>query len=158
MQGNYRQALEYYQKSLKIKEEIGSKQSIAVTLSNIGNVHMSKGDYAVALEFIRSLKLSREDKRGIASTLKSVGALHSAQGNYAQALEHFQRSLEIGEEVGDKQGIAETPGYIAKVRLLQGAYTQAVEIVDRLSPIAEQIGLPGEFWEAHSTMGRGAAP
>ena len=52
------------------------------------------------------------NKRGIASTLKSVGALHSAQGNYAQALEHFQRSLEIVEEVGDKQGIAETPGYI----------------------------------------------
>jgi CHAT domain-containing protein/tetratricopeptide (TPR) repeat protein len=157
LQGNYRQALECYQKSLKIREEIGSKQAIAEALNNIGNVHTSKGDNGMALEFYqKSLKLKEEtgQKKGIAATLNNIGTIHLAQGDYKQALEYFQRSLEIREEIGDKQWVVETLGNIAKVHLLQGAYTQAVEIVDRLSPIAEQIGLPGEFWEALSTMGR----
>ena len=68
-QGNYAQALEHYQRSLKIREEIGDKRGIANTLDNIGNVHHSQGNYAQALEhYQRSLKIKEEigDKQGIA--------------------------------------------------------------------------------------------
>ena len=38
MQGNYTKAIDYYTKSLKIREEIGDKKGIASSLNNIGGI------------------------------------------------------------------------------------------------------------------------
>ena len=42
-QGNYEQALDYYSKSLKIKEELGDNEGIPSTLSNIGIIYYLQG-------------------------------------------------------------------------------------------------------------------
>ncbi|MEZ4850188.1 MAG: tetratricopeptide repeat protein [Bacteroidia bacterium] len=47
VQGNYPQALEYFQKSLAIKEEIGDKKGIAKNLNNIGLIYMNQGNTPV---------------------------------------------------------------------------------------------------------------
>jgi tetratricopeptide (TPR) repeat protein len=36
--GQYEKAIAYYQQSLKIKEEIGDRQGVAISLHNIGEV------------------------------------------------------------------------------------------------------------------------
>jgi len=53
-------ALEYYQKSLKIREEIGNQLGMAVVLANIGSIYGDSQQYEKAFEyFYRSLSISR---------------------------------------------------------------------------------------------------
>jgi tetratricopeptide (TPR) repeat protein len=45
-QGNYKQALEIYQKSLALYEAAGDKVWIARTLNNMGSIYQSQGNDA----------------------------------------------------------------------------------------------------------------
>ncbi|MCP4710260.1 MAG: tetratricopeptide repeat protein, partial [Planctomycetes bacterium] len=53
--GDYELALELYEKSLAIQEELGDKSGIAGSCYNIGLIHYERGEYGTALElFTRS--------------------------------------------------------------------------------------------------------
>jgi tetratricopeptide (TPR) repeat protein len=59
--GDYDKALEYYNRSLAINEEIGYKYVMGYSLNNIGIVHRNKGDYDKALEYLeKSLSIQKE--------------------------------------------------------------------------------------------------
>ena len=103
VQGNYPQALEYFQKSLAIKEELGDKMGIAKNLNNIGLIYMNQGNTPRALEYLQKSQAIKEelgDKKGIAGGLVNIGIIYYSQGNYPRALEDYQKSLTIFEELG----------------------------------------------------------
>ncbi len=55
---NYPIALDYFQKSLKVFEEIGDKKGVAVCLNVFGIVYDLLGNYPKALEYYqKSLKI-----------------------------------------------------------------------------------------------------
>ena len=67
-QGNITKALEYYTKSLKIKEEIGDKEGVGISLSSIGLIYSEQGDLSNALKYLnKSLRLYTEigDKKNL---------------------------------------------------------------------------------------------
>ena len=51
--GKYHDALEYYEKSLAIMNNMGDKYGIATGLASIGSIYLKKGDYDSALEFYK---------------------------------------------------------------------------------------------------------
>ena len=51
LQGDVELALDYYKKSLKIEEKIGSHDGIATSLSNIGIIYFRQGEYEKAIPF-----------------------------------------------------------------------------------------------------------
>ena len=60
-QGDYVKAIEYYTKSLKIKEELEDKLGMAATFNNIGMVYYDQGNYAQAINYYtKSLKIQKE--------------------------------------------------------------------------------------------------
>ena len=71
-QGDNSVAIEYYQQSLRIQQEIGDKQGMSSTYNNIGYIHQHQGNIPLALEFYhQSLKLYEEiiDKKGMFSSI-----------------------------------------------------------------------------------------
>ncbi len=107
--GNIPISLDYHNKSLKIREEIGSKNGIAYSLINIGNIYEGQNDYQKALEYYLKSLLIREsidDKKGIAYCLINIGNLYETQGNTEMALKYYKKSLNIRKEIADKQGMA----------------------------------------------------
>jgi tetratricopeptide (TPR) repeat protein len=59
--GEYDKALDYYGRSLTIKEELGDKAGIGNSLNNIGAVHHYKGEYNKAAEYLeKSLAIQKE--------------------------------------------------------------------------------------------------
>ena len=50
-QGDIPKALEYFHKSLKIREEIKDKLGIAYSLNNIGIIYNNQGDHLKALDY-----------------------------------------------------------------------------------------------------------
>jgi CHAT domain-containing protein/Tfp pilus assembly protein PilF len=141
-QGNYAQALEHYQRTLKLAEEIGNKALIAFTLVDIGTLHSSQGNYTQALEYFqKSLKLAEEigDKARIATALSNIGIAHYSQGNYTPALEYYQKSLRLVEEMGDKVGIAGALNNIGIVFKFQGNDAQALEYYRKSLKLSDEM-------------------
>jgi len=142
-QGKNNEALDFYNRSLKIQEEIGNKKGMASSLNNIGAIYKRKGDAKEALNcYNKSYKIREEigDKKGIASSLSHMGNIFKTQGQIKQALNYYDRSLSIYEEIGNKKGIAESLGVIANIFSGQGQVGDALNYYNRSLKIQEEIG------------------
>jgi tetratricopeptide (TPR) repeat protein len=143
IQGDYASAIDYYTRSLTIREEIGDKKGIAYSLNNIGLIYSEQGDYASTIDYYtRSLTINEEigDKKGIALSLNNIGIIYKQQGDYASALDYHTRSLEIKEELGDKKGIALSLNNIGIIYNEQGDYASAIDYYTRSLSTNEEIG------------------
>jgi tetratricopeptide (TPR) repeat protein len=114
--GDYAKALLFQEKSLKIKEEIGDRRGIAISLNNLGNLHWNLGDYARALAFYeRSLKIQEEigDRDGEALTLANL--CDTRFGPAAERVPYGERALALAEEIGSPERIYGSHAALGKV-------------------------------------------
>ncbi|MES2397731.1 MAG: tetratricopeptide repeat protein [Bacteroidota bacterium] len=147
-QGDSPLALEYYQKSLKIQEEMGDKKGTAITLNNIGYIYDNQGDILIALEYYKkSLKIVEEMgyAQGIANSFKNIGGIYEKQGDITLALDYNHKSLKIREQIGDKKGVANSLGNLGDLYLKQGATTKAKQIEVRALQLARELGFPDQI-------------
>jgi CHAT domain-containing protein/tetratricopeptide (TPR) repeat protein len=136
-------ALEYYEKSMKIRRKIGDVQGQGVTLSTMGIAYGAMGQYAKALEYYeKSLEIRRKvgDVRGEGVTLNNMGAVYHDWGQYAKALEHFEKSLEIESKVGDVENDGRTLNNMAFVYESWGQYAKALEYYEKSMEIMRKVG------------------
>jgi CHAT domain-containing protein len=141
MQGNFSEALKYYGKALELREKLGDKNAIAMSLNNIAIAYDSQGSFAEALKYYnRSLKIFEElgDKAAIANTLNNMTDLRLL-GNYDVYLENCKRNLALAEEAGDKTVIARALGNLANAYGEKGDYDTALEFSFKGIAISEEL-------------------
>ncbi len=141
--GNYEKAIEYYQKALKIFEELGNRKGMAALMNNIGIVYYNWTNYEKAIEYYqKSLQMEEElgNKQGTANSLNNIGLIYMNWGNYKKSIEYYQRSLKIGKEIGDKQGISNTLNNIGIVYYKWNSYKKALEYYKKSLKIREELG------------------
>ena len=141
--GKVKEALAYYSRSLKVYEEIGNKEGIALSLNNIGFIYKNKGQLKETLDyFIRSLKIQEEigNKEGIALSLNNIGYIYKNKGQIKEALAYYGRSLKVYEEIGNKSGIAVSLNNIGLIYKDQGQVKEALAYYNRSLKIREEIG------------------
>jgi len=142
IRSDYDNALEYYQGSLKLREEVSDNRGVSVSLTNIGMIYSIRGDYPTALEYyMRSLKIVEDisDKVIMASILNSIGKIYKYQGNYPRALNYYQQSYEISKENSDKKGMANILNNLGSIYMNQGLYPKAIDHYQRSFKIREEI-------------------
>jgi tetratricopeptide (TPR) repeat protein len=101
--GYYDKALDYLERSLAIREELGDKRGIGDSLICIGVVYGSKGDYGKELDYYsRSLAIQEElgNKQGMGNSLGNIGIVHRDKGDYKKAEVYLEKSLSIQKEIG----------------------------------------------------------
>jgi serine phosphatase RsbU (regulator of sigma subunit) len=136
-------ALKYYQKDLKISEELDDQLGISITLCNIGAVYDYQTNYPMALKYyLESLDLAEKlgDKQGVGITLGNIGNVYAAQLDYPKALEYYINSLKINEEIGDKQGIGISNGSIGGLYTKLGKFKEAEFHLKIAVSICKEIG------------------
>jgi tetratricopeptide (TPR) repeat protein len=141
--GDVPRALELWQQSLDIEEQIGDVQGKAATLHNMAGVIAQQGDVPRALElWQQSLELKEQigDVRGKAATLHNMAGVIAQQGDVPRALELWQQSLALLEQIGDVQGKAATLHQMAGVIAQQGDVPRALELWQQSLALQEQIG------------------
>ncbi|MDI6736176.1 MAG: tetratricopeptide repeat protein, partial [bacterium] len=94
-QGNYQEALKWYEKSIKIFEKIGNQAGLATTYNNIGEIHRAQGNYQEALKWYEKSNEKIGDQAGLATTYNNIASIHYAQGNYQEALKWYEKSIKI---------------------------------------------------------------
>jgi signal transduction histidine kinase len=149
-------ALEYYQKSLIINEEVGSKQHIANCLNNIGAIYHDQANYTSALIYHqKSLEISKEIayKQGVARGLNNIGEDYRLQSNFTLALSYYQESLKIMEEIGDENGITMTLNNIGTIYYSLANYTLALDFYQKALKKGEKINDRLQILDSYANLG-----
>ena len=138
--GDYGQAWQFYQESLRISEELGNRAGVAQTLHQLGMLAQAMGDYGQARQFyeqaaetFRALGAWREQ----AAVLHQLGNLAYLQGDYGQARHLYEESLRISEELGDRAGVASLLHNLGSVLQALGDLAGARECFQRALRIDE---------------------
>ncbi len=141
--GNYDKALEYYEKSLKIRNEIDDNFGIANSNNNIGLIYYYHGHVLKALDYFGSAVRAQEemgDKKGTAVSLFNIGVIYNKYGDVIKSIEFYTKSLKIREEIGDKFGISASLNAIGFLYGDQGDYQKCLEYFTKNLKIREEIG------------------
>jgi serine phosphatase RsbU (regulator of sigma subunit) len=100
---DYKTALSYFEKSLKLREELGDKRSIAMSYNSLGacNDRMNNLDKALEL-YDKCLALNTQinDKEGMGRALGNIGNLYLRRNNIAKAYELFNKAFQLANEIG----------------------------------------------------------
>lgn len=141
--GQYIEALDAYQRGLKIAEEIGDKYGEAGFLEKIGFIYHDNADLMMALNYYqRSLELFEEidDIAGISSIYNEYGSIYRVKMDYEKSLEYFEKALAFNDELNDEYGKSAT--YLNKGQLLleKEDYTSAIENFQKGLLLYEELG------------------
>ncbi|HRN41635.1 MAG TPA: tetratricopeptide repeat protein [Vicingus sp.] len=143
-QGNIKKALEYYYKSLKIRESINDTSGIAYSLLVIGNVFLSQGDFKKALEsFIKCEKLFQltNDNRGLSIIYNNLGYCYSYFQKNELAINYFKKCLELNNQNNDLTAIATSTNNIGMMYFNSKKYKEAIQYFEEAIEIIKQKDL-----------------
>jgi tetratricopeptide (TPR) repeat protein len=141
--GEWERAIEYYERSLAIKEKVGDEHGMATTLNNLGSVYKAKGEWERAIEYFeRSLAILEkvDDEYRVATVFNNLGSVYQAKGEWERAIEYCERSLAILEKVGDEHGMAISCHNLAMLYRDQGRLQEAIPLFGKSLEIFERIG------------------
>jgi tetratricopeptide (TPR) repeat protein len=150
--GDYRRAIDHYEKSLAIAREIGDRQGEGTALGNLGTCYSSLGDYRRAIDhYEKSLAIAREigDRQGEGYALGNLGNCYYSLGDYPRAIDHYQQSLAIAREIGDRQGEGYALTGLGDIYRDTGGLVRACEYFQEAGKIADATGNRQNQHEAH---------
>ena len=104
------QALNCFQKSLKISKEIGNKNNISEALRGLGKVYMFRKEYVIALNCFHKISPYYEeirDKRRVEEVLKLIRMIYAIQGDVEKEIEFVKKSLVVFQEIEVKEAVAQ---------------------------------------------------
>ncbi|KPK83917.1 MAG: hypothetical protein AMS27_11455, partial [Bacteroides sp. SM23_62_1] len=138
----YSQALDYYQQSLQIREEVNDRAGLAKTLNNLGTLYMYSGKLNQALEYFeraRSLSEELNDANELASSLLWIGEIYIFKGQYERALYYLNQSLEHALELDLKRTQQAIYDDFSTLYTRMGNYRQALYYHRLLAAVKDSI-------------------
>ncbi|PZV17611.1 MAG: hypothetical protein DCF21_09135 [Leptolyngbya sp.] len=150
-QGRYLDALNSYNQSLVIDQEIGAGEvSFAITYEEIGDIHRRQGDYDAALDFYEKaldIYVRRNSRFRQATTLNGIGIVFDNRGQYSQALEYYKQALILAEEL-DRQSLQNSIKFnMASYSTIMGDFQEVLKTYQEALEIDRNLGRRAD--EAH---------
>ncbi len=139
------EALKNFQDSLAIKREIGDREGMAASLSEIAYIQELSGDPdAARRSYLEAIDLRREvgDDAGVGRLLMNIGDLERLQGNEEQALQYVRDALRLMMESGDQVNQARALHNLGTIYDQRGEYSEALVYYQRALELRREIGNP----------------
>ncbi|UKN00947.1 tetratricopeptide repeat protein [Paracrocinitomix mangrovi] len=127
--GDYRQGLELYLESLKLREEINDQKGISSAYNNIASVHNAMKDPETALKYYKkslALRIEFGNLGEQALAYNNVGYTFQHMGELDSALWYYQKSHDLYEEDGQKLRRAMTIANMGTIYRDMGEYDTAM--------------------------------
>jgi serine/threonine protein kinase/tetratricopeptide (TPR) repeat protein len=141
-QGQYPQALTYYEKALHYSRLMGDRRGSALLMNNIGVTARVQGDLGRALSyFAECLAVGREigDKWMVSGSLFNHGNVAHIQQQYDKAKGYFLESLQIRREINDRSGLVGTLNALGSIAHAQHDFSQASAYFEEALSIARDM-------------------
>jgi len=142
LRGNFDEALEKSQKSLKASREHGGGDFIVSSLLMLSYVYLETGKHQQANDLWKEAEtISTEnmetDKKALIHTYR--GLLHKITGDYQQAIEEYKKAQNQYQSLDDRGGIATIYNNIGEVYRLWGAYDEALRFHGKALEIDKKL-------------------
>ena len=130
-------ALEFYQKALKISEELEDKSETARNFGNIGCVYEEQARQIISspslssieqkmknelrtkalINFAEALKVDEEigNKADIASWLNDIGSIYTQTGQFKEAEFHLKKAIALDESRGALDGLRQDEEFLSQL-------------------------------------------
>jgi predicted ATPase/DNA-binding SARP family transcriptional activator/Tfp pilus assembly protein PilF len=155
--GDFREAQQQWQQSLRIRRELGDRLGVCISVHNLGAVADDLGELEEAIRFYReSLAIRDEfgDRLGSGTTLNNIGHLLIRTGDYAEAERLLHENLTILEELGNHRGDAHPLFNLGWVGYKQGDHTKAREYFEASLAVIQKLGNSAHAAFPLSDLGR----
>ncbi|CAF0967039.1 unnamed protein product [Rotaria sordida] len=146
-QGEYKDAIDYFKKSIEMKQNICSPTDSNLTASynNIGLVYDNMGDYSNALSsHQKALKIYQKtlssNHPDLAASYNNIGSVYDSMGDYSNALSSHEKALEIRQKAlpSNHPDLAISYGHIATVYNGMGDYSKALSFAEKSLAIVQK--------------------
>ena len=142
-EGQFDEAVPYYEKALEIYDAIGDKSGLGTTYNNLGVVKWLSGDLMDAQRiYNQALSLYKEIgyRRGENMVLMNLGILGAEYGDYEQSKAYYEQVIENLTKINERFGICIAKVNLMEVYLSQFYYELAHETGRQVYLLAEEIG------------------
>ncbi len=132
--GKPTEALEYYEQSLILREDLELLSSTASTLENVARVQRDLNEFDKALNnLLRVIEIRQQlnDKKNLASAYNELGNLYAQKQSYADALMNYLTSLKIRQEENLTEDIARSLTNIGLTYRKIGSYSNALNYLEQ---------------------------
>lgn len=136
------EAEDLLQCALRNLDETTAPENVATARHYLGQVYVSRGDYAAAAALLSSsleLRRAAGDRWGEVVTLLELGALDYYQGNLAGSHAHCLAGLALAEQVGDPETIAHLLTALGLITRELGDYAAARHYAERGLRVYEEL-------------------
>ena len=149
-QGEYKEAVEYFEKSIQIDERTFDKNdpNLSASYNNIASVYNRRGEYSKALEYYeKSIEIKKialpKDHPDLAASYNNIALVYHNMGEYSKALEYYEKSHKICETAVPQNhpNLATTYSNIGGVYDNMGECSKALEYYEKSIEI-RKIVLP----------------
>ncbi|MDZ7659080.1 CHAT domain-containing protein [Fodinibius sp.] len=151
----YDKALEYYHRSLNIRQEIDSVHLLANIYNRIGAAQRNLANYDQALvSYKQALDNSRQASTPqlTATILNNLGVLYKKLSEYDKAIDYYEQSLTMKKEISGPLDIATTTNNIGQLYWEKGNKKVAADYYRKALKLREQVGNPYDIATSLSTM------
>lgn len=153
--GKQAEAIDFYNRAIKIRQDIDDKKGLAASYNNIGYVYKSQGNIPLAIDYYnKSLRLQEqsrnakgeiEDKKGLAYSYSNLGVIYKDNGDLEKALALYNKSLKLRAEINDKLGMGHSLNNIGFVYEQSGDLVKALEYFERGLKLREETGYKNDI-------------
>jgi predicted ATPase/class 3 adenylate cyclase len=147
LQGQYGEAMRHLEQARETLIGHQTTPEMARIYNDMGWVAMRQGKYGPALAFcqqgidiVRDLSDEEATQRILARLEHTQGTVNWRKGDYPQAAAHFERCIEMQQQIGNRQKVSSTLNNLAVVYWSQSDYDQAAEYLRRSLDISREIG------------------
>lgn len=156
-------AVDYYEESLHLYNELNDTSGRAAQTGNLGLIYVERRDTAKAIAYSEeSLRLYRSFKsknqpekkrnRDIATSLVNLAYAHMIFGNYDRALEYAESSLSLRKEIDHPKGVAISTDLIGTIYYKMGRYKEAIRYLEESSKLLHEQHLRSYESETLKTL------
>lgn len=150
-------AIAYFERSLRLYQQIGDRRGEGQTLNQLGNILLLQGDYRGGKQYYEQfLGISREigDRWGEGQVVRNIADIFLSTYDFRSAGKYFEEALQITREIGNRTIESSALVGMGNIYLEQAEYTKAKNLFEQSLNIAREIG--NKPWEAKtlSQIGR----
>jgi len=102
----YDEALTYYLKALKLREEAGNKDGIAMTYINLGSLYLKKGNLPETYKYINSsipIYIETGNREGLENAYILAADYYNIKGDYKQAYSYEKLYSDVKDSILNKE-------------------------------------------------------
>lgn len=144
--GNYEKSIEYYKKSLVIKETLGLNPMIGYTLNNIGILYQHLNDPQSALPFFnRALSIYQlidksegiDMSQDIADIYLNIGLVSAQVNDFKVGNESLDKAIKSFKKSGSPKQVSDALVVYAKIKNLEKSYHESINLINQAEDLEQ---------------------